>query len=287
MLTNCMTSALSLESCLVSQAELLESFHSMVKRELVLKFVEKKTVEFYRTFDSEINQIKKLFEGLKKSSPRSPILPKYAGSARYALNLQRRLEATHKVIASVRYTLPEVAEAEEVLSNFTVTLNSIEQFIHNCHQEWHPTIENGLEKELHLNLLIVDKSADSRGFLSANFNPELLSMTQEVHYWERMRMPIPYVAMDINAQRDKYRVLRGNVLSIVRDYNKILGALDKEERRLFHDRIRSLDRKIMPGVSKLTWVTDKVALDFYYKESQRACRDCDSEVTLFKAAHQR
>lgn len=46
-------------------------------------------------------------------------------------------------------------------------------------------------------------------------------MGQEVHYWERMRMPIPYIAMEINAQRDKYRVLRGNVLSVVRDYNKV------------------------------------------------------------------
>ena len=88
MLTNCMTSALSVESCLVSHAELLESFHSMVKRDLVLRFVEKKTVEFYRAFDGEINQIKKLFEALKKTSPRSPILPKYAGSARYARSLQ-------------------------------------------------------------------------------------------------------------------------------------------------------------------------------------------------------
>ena len=43
----------------------------------------------------------------------------------------------------------------------------------------------------------------------------------------------------------------------------------------------------MPGVSKLTWVTEKTGLDFYYKESQRACRDCDAEVTSFKAVNQR
>ena len=56
---------------------------------------------------------------------------------------------------------------------------------------------------------------------------------------------------------------------VVRDYNKILTTLDREERMLFNDRIRHLDRRIMPGVSKLSWVADKHALEFYYKEARR------------------
>lgn len=91
----------------------------------------------------------------------------------------------------------------------------------------------------------------------------------QVHYWERMRMNIPYVAMEINAQREKYRVLRDNMLTIVRDYNKILLALDREERRLFHDRIRLMDRRIMPGVSKLTWTATSHQLDFFYREARK------------------
>lgn len=47
-----------------------------------------------------------------------------------------------------------------------------------------------------------------------NFHRDLLAMNTEVHYWERLRMPIPYIAMEINAQRDKYRVLRDNILMV-------------------------------------------------------------------------
>ncbi len=47
-----------------------------------------------------------------------------------------------------------------------------------------------------------------------NFHKDLLAMGQEVHYWERLRMPIPYIAMEINAQRDKYRVLRDSILMV-------------------------------------------------------------------------
>lgn len=48
---------------------------------------------------------------------------------------------------------------------------------------------------------------------------------------------------------------------------QLLGGLEKEERRLFHDRMRHLDRSIAPGTHKLTWATPKQALDFYFREA--------------------
>jgi dynein heavy chain len=54
-----------------------------------------------------------------------------------------------------------------------------------------------------------------------NFDPRLLAMSQEVQHWERLRMAVPYIAMEIQAQREKYRVLRENVLMLVRHYNKV------------------------------------------------------------------
>lgn len=51
------------------------------------------------------------------------------------------------------------------------------------------------------------------------------------------------------------------------DAAQVLTALDKEERRLFHDRLRYLDKRITPGVSKLAWTSPKATLDFFYKEA--------------------
>lgn len=50
-------------------------------------------------------------------------------------------------------------------------------------------------------------------------------MSQEVRFWELLRMNIPYVALEIQAQRDKFRVLREHALALVRDYNKVRGRL--------------------------------------------------------------
>lgn len=48
---------------------------------------------------------------------------------------------------------------------------------------------------------------------------------------------------------------------------QLLGGLDKEERRLFHDRIRQLDRSVLPATHTLTWASPKHALDFYFREA--------------------
>lgn len=60
-----------------------------------------------------------------------------------------------------------------------------------------------------------------------------MSAWVQVFYWERMRRPIPYIAMEIQAQREKYRVLMEKILHVVREYNKIVGALDADDRKLF------------------------------------------------------
>ena len=39
----------------------------------------------------------------------------------------------------------------------------------------------------------------------------------------------------------------------MRDYNRIINMLSADERGLFRERIRFLDKKVQPGLLKLTW----------------------------------
>jgi hypothetical protein len=57
--------------------------------------------------------------------------------------------------------------------------------------------------------------------LSINYDAGLLAMSTEVQHWERLRMAVPYVAMEAAAQRDKLRVLRENLLLVTASYNKV------------------------------------------------------------------
>ena len=169
--------------------------------------------------------------------------------------------------------------------NYNVARESFSQYIETLHKEWTESIDPECAKRLENNLLLRDRSQG--GLLMMNFDQTLLTMFTEVHYWERLRFSIPLVAMEIQAQREKYRVLRENVLRVVRDYNKVLSALDKEERRLFQDRIQHLDRRIIPGVNKLQWTSLNHHLEYFTKEAVKYCRDGDVTVTAFKAANRK
>lgn len=50
---------------------------------------------------------------------------------------------------------------------------------------------------------------------------------------------------------------------------QVIKAIQKDSRRLFHDRLRQLDRKILAGVTKLGWTSPKHTVDTYCTE---ACR---------------
>ena len=50
------------------------------------------------------------------------------------------------------------------------------------------------------------------------------------------------------------------------DYNRVIGTLHATERLLFHDRLRALDRRVTPGITKLAWTSDRGTLEFYFRE---------------------
>lgn len=99
------------------------------------------------------------------------------------------------------------------------------------------------------------------GMIEATFNRTLLKLLGEMRYWERLRFEVPHYATGVYRRGEDLRVLRENILLIVRDYNRIINSLQPSEQSLFHERIRSLDKKIRPGMTKLTWASEGI-LDF-------------------------
>lgn len=47
-----------------------------------------------------------------------------------------------------------------------------------------------------------------------------MTLFSEIHYWERLKFEIPHCISDIYQHRDELRVLKENVLLLVRDYNR-------------------------------------------------------------------
>ena len=61
-----------------------------------------------------------------------------------------------------------------------------------------------------------------------------------------------------------------------------MNALNEHEKRLLRDRLRVLDRKVLPGATKLKWSTDSRTLEYFIQEATRQCRDGLELVKGFK-----
>ncbi|RLN72009.1 hypothetical protein BBJ28_00019305, partial [Nothophytophthora sp. Chile5] len=122
-----------------------------------------------------------------------------------------------------------------------------------------------------------------KGLLHCNFDRPLVNLFAEVHYWQYFNgeIQIPYMAHDICNQKEQLRVLREHVMLVVRDYNRILLELSSTERRLFEDVIRKLDRRIQPGLQKLTWVS-KGIVEWYVADCRKHCETTYKIVQEFQ-----
>jgi len=122
-------------------------------------------------------------------------------------------------------------------------------------------------------------------YIYCNFTNKLASMLAEITNWERFegKFNIPFFAADIaHEYTESTRILRSHVLLAVEDYNSIIASMDEVETRLFADVIRRLDRRIAPGLIKMTWMTKNVK-DFFLKDARRACLEVMTVLKSFKA----
>ena len=184
----------------------------------------------------------------------------------------------------------EADEAEEVFNKLMGVLND---FKTQHYQHWVETLESidSAELQRRLEFPLIKKITTQAeqheygvpaGHLVCNFDQQLLALFTEVHYWEKFHgeFVIPYVAHDICNQREKLRVMREHVMLVVRAYNDILSDLSTEERRLFTDHIRRLDKRINQGLVKLTWVTRGV-IEYYVKDCCAQCAEAHKIVRQF------
>ena len=120
-----------------------------------------------------------------------------------------------------------------------------------------------------------------------NFDEDLLALFNEVIYWEKFHgeFSIPYAAHDLSNKKETIRIARERVMTVVRAYNDIVRDLGTDERHLLIDHLRRLDRRIAPGMIKLTW-TSKNVVEMFVKDCCSSCQDMHAVVREFKESKQ-
>ncbi|XP_069502374.1 dynein axonemal heavy chain 2 [Ambystoma mexicanum] len=259
--------------------ELLEIFHHLATRETIKRTFDKKAVEVYMRFKDELTLVNK--ELSKKQPHLASHMPHYAGQAHWVRCLRHRIERPMEGLADA-YFLPRIGSGEETVEEYQHLAQLLDEWVRKIFTEWSQGLDKQAMKRLDTPLLM--RNQDKPGMLDINFDKGLLKLFAEIHYWERLLFEIPHYVVDVYHRKDELHNLRENVLLVVRDYNRIIAALSIEEKGLFRERIRFLDKKIQPGLTKLHWAS-KGASNLFLADCRLQCSRVQFTVDEYKMAN--
>lgn len=271
---------------------LVETFFSLAKRDAVMRCVERKATEMNHLFLKQITTARSEFDNSRLSPPLRIHEPQFAGSALWAHSLAALVRESYESLILIRHILIS-RDYEESKEKFASLMAVIKDFKVQRYNNW---IDDVTEKakdgglQARLDKPILRRAENDAGSVSVgcteilcNFDEDLMCLFSEVAYWEQFHgeFSIPYVAHDLCNKKEQLRVMRESVLFVVRSYNDIIRDITTEERRLFVDHIRKLDRRIGQGMGKLTWQS-KNMIEMYVKDCCSNCVEVHTTVKEFK-----
>lgn len=107
-----------------------------------------------------------------------------------------------------------------------------------------------------INRTLMAKSVEFIGFVDCNIDRKILQQHAEIEYFESIKMVIPVQISTVYKKNKNLRLVYHNVMSLISDFNKIRKCLSEKERLLFSALLKGIDRRIIPGFTKLMWDTE-------------------------------
>ncbi|CAI5672498.1 unnamed protein product [Oreochromis niloticus] len=273
---------------------LLDVFTPLFARESIKRTVEEKLEETCNIFYKELKMGNKELNQTSLSYPDH--MPWKAGQVYWVTAQRHQLERFMEVLQKAHIIL-DSQTCKELLTTCGQTMQILDEIVRKNFSEWTQKLDVQYLKRLEQPLMV--RCKDKK--LDINFDNNLLNLFSEIQCWDRLKFEIPQSVSDIYQDREDLRGLRQQVLLLVREYNRITEMLSPDELGLFRERIRFIDKKVQPGLTKLLWLSkgasnifirdcllhvDKlhVIIDNYKVSSQSIFKHCHriSEALLLK-----
>jgi dynein heavy chain len=203
------------------------------------------------------------------------------------------------------YFIPEHPQAKDALDSFSKLKTALDNFISTtCFNNWNEEINtldsSHIDNKLEQSVLVRTENNDKElpasiannplfsrqkksGTLESNFDCDLHKIIIEVQYWTKIQtmgfVSIDHKVMRLLARKEHLRILRENVMLIVRDYNNIILTINDKEKSLFKEHLDILDRTIEPGIRRHHW---GAPADNFVYACRKECQDVFLNVKKFQ-----
>ncbi|XP_017886409.1 dynein heavy chain 2, axonemal [Ceratina calcarata] len=231
----------------------LQGLYPYMNREKLKSLFDGKTAEIWKLFSEDIKRTKQ--EVLDERENYPSMTPYYAGRALNLRSKGARLQSAREVLERAIW-MPYCPLSVEIFHQHDLLKRSIEDLVTDLHSRW--VREVGDNPRAKLDRSLMRRSDSKEGFLECNIDAAILNLCREAAYWITLKFSIPVQVKIVYDKWENLHFVYESVLAVVIGYNKVVRALAMAERELFRELIQQLDRKINPGLSKLTWNTEYV-----------------------------
>ncbi|KAK7827523.1 hypothetical protein U0070_026729 [Myodes glareolus] len=165
MTQNLITSAFEMVRDVEHGVLLLDTFHRLATREAIMRTYEKKAVDLYMLFNSELALVNR--ELNKKWPYLEPYMAQYSGHAHWVRILRRRIDRVMNCLAGAHF-LPHIGTGEESVHTYQQMVQAIDELVRKTFQEWTTTLDKDCIRRLDMPLLRI--SQEKVGMLDVNFD---------------------------------------------------------------------------------------------------------------------
>ncbi|RNF10287.1 1-beta dynein [Trypanosoma rangeli] len=264
-------------------AEYIEAFYMVARGEELLLQLDRSKDRVFRMVGAGVSLVQgNLQRYFNKPPPIFYLHPPLVGHAMWFENQARFLESSLSELRHCYY-LRDSPESSEVALLHDRLDRSLYEKVRQNYLEWKNNLPANpseyLDRFLITKRLSSVKSAST--LYDVNFPSELLLLFAETRYWQSLGEVIPAQISDIVSKEERLRVFREHVSLAVRAHNNVVLSLTKEECRLFAQRLRFLESKYMPGMSRLWWNSQGI-VEYFVRECHQQAERVQHIVDEFK-----
>lgn len=279
LIQNVLNSTFDTVTTLEQGIQIMETFYVYYGRDIIRRTYDQLIMKLFKVVEDDAALVKNLH--LSKTLPLPLQYPQYSGRSAWSNFLYNRLHRQAKLLEDA-WWLPECGYGEDVKEQLRVVKGQLKEYSKKTYQEWLKVVGNK-DHSHRLDIPLMIRSTLTAGMIEVNFDKVLYRHIVEAEMWSRWGQEVPQVLQFVYNQREKLHKLRETVLLVVKDYNRIIGALSFEERSLFKERIKLLGRKVYPGLTKLTWASN--VSDSYINDCRLAATKVQGFTANYKNAN--
>ncbi|NXT54658.1 DYH17 protein, partial [Pluvianellus socialis] len=245
-------------NCLASAVKMVHMFASLLERPLIKAEVSPYYSALLGMFRAELENVKVLYDA-QTASPRPPggnpavnkNLPPVAGQLKWALELQQRLEGTHRDLFAISHPVMVSAEANLVSERYKEMMALLQGYREKVYEEWVRGAGQDCQFSLEQPLILRDPVSS---VLSVNFSKELVAVLREVKYLNfQQQKGIPGSAENLFAQNETFQKFVDNLDLIVGWYNEVKRKLLPVELPLVAGELEAVDGQLASAENTLFW----------------------------------